>query len=179
MAKQHPLSAPQGALNVTLYEVRLVCAVPDYGVGGASALDYILGGHTDEINIIDSDETTLRIQRNSDESVAIPAKQDTTTLGEDEDSLVEALATDTDTTKPTKRKQKHKKAYKPSAVVAKRIETVHAALRALQDASANDIATVTGMPVKLVYNSLYALHDAKQIGAVKANGFVRWFAVKQ
>jgi hypothetical protein len=56
---------------------------------------------------------------------------------------------------------------------------VHAALRALQDASANDIATVTGMPVKLVYNSLYALHDAKQIGAVKANGFVRWFAVKQ
>jgi hypothetical protein len=93
MAKQHPPSAPQGALNVTLYEVRLVCAVPDYGVGGASALDYILGGHTDEINIIDSDETTLRIQRNSDESVAIPAKQDTTTLGEDEDSLVQALTT--------------------------------------------------------------------------------------
>ena len=92
---------------------------------------------------------------------------------------MQALAMDTDTTKPTKRKQKHKKAYKPSAVVAKRIETVHAALRALQDASANDIATVTGMPVKLVYNSLYALHDAKQIGAVKANGFVRWFAVKQ
>lgn len=179
MAKQHPPSAPQGALNVTLYEVRLVCAVPDYGVGGASALDYILGGHIDDINIIDSDETTLRIQRNSDESVAIPAKQDTTTLGEDEDSLVQALAIDTDTTKPTKRNKKHKKAYKPSAEVAKRIGVVHAALRALEEGSANDIATVTGIAVKLVYNSLYALHDAKQIGAVKANGLVRWFAVKQ
>jgi hypothetical protein len=90
MAKQHPPSAPQGALNVTLYEVRLVCAVPDYGVGSATALDYILGGHNDEINIIDSDETTLRIRTQQRKSVAMPAKQDTTTLGEDEDSLVQA-----------------------------------------------------------------------------------------
>jgi hypothetical protein len=55
MAKQHPPSAPQGALNVTLYEVRLVCAVPDYGVGGASALDYILGRCTQmKSHVIDS-----------------------------------------------------------------------------------------------------------------------------
>ena len=179
MAKQHPPSAPQGALNITLYEVRLVCAVPDYGVGSATAIDYILDGLINEITVIDSDETTLRVVRNEVQSEAVPAKQQATTLGEDEDSLVQAL-TDTETaTKPAKRKQKKWKAYKPSAEVAKRIGVVHAALRALEEGSANDIATVTGIAVKQVYNSLYALHDAKQIGAVKAKGLVRWFAVKQ
>ena len=179
MAKQHPPSAPQGALNITLYEVRLVCAVPDYGVGSATAIDYILEGAIDEITVIDQDETTLRVVRNEAQSEAVPAKQQATTLGEDEDSLVQAL-TDTETaTKPAKRKHKKWKAYKPSAEVAKRIGVVHAALRALEEGSANDIATVTGIAVKQVYNSLYALHDAKQIGAVKAKGLVRWFAVKQ
>jgi hypothetical protein len=176
MAKQHPPSAPQGALNITLYEVRLVCAVPDYGVGSATAIDYILEGAIDEITVIDSDETTLRVVRNNEASEAVPAKQQATTLGEDEDSLVQAITTND---KPAKRKQKKWKAYKPSPKVAKRIETVHAALRALTEASADDIATVTSIPVKLVYNALYALHDAKQIGAVKAHGKVRWFAVKQ
>lgn len=179
MAKQHPPSAPQGALNITLYEVRLVCAVPDYGVGSATAIDYILEGAIDEITVIDSDETTLRVVRNNEASEAVPAKQQATTLGEDEDSLVQAITTNDTASKPIKRKQKKWKAYKPSAAVAKRIEVVHAALRALDNASADDIATVTSIPVKLVYNALYALHDAKQIGAVKAHGKVRWFAVKQ
>ena len=93
MAKQHPPSAPQGALNITLYEVRLVCAVPDYGVGSATAIDYILEGAIDEITVIDSDETTLRVVRNNEASEAVPAKQQATTLGEDEDSLVQAITT--------------------------------------------------------------------------------------
>ena len=179
MAKQQQPSATQGALNITLYEVRLVCAVPDYGLGSATAIDYILEGAIDEITVIDQEEATLRVVRNNDTPEAVPAKQQATTLGEDEDSLVEALTTTETATKPAKRKHKKWKAYKPSAEVAKRIGVVHAALRALEEGSADDIATVTGIKVKLVYNSLYALHDAKQIGAVKANGKVRWFAVKQ
>jgi hypothetical protein len=153
--------------------------VPDYGTGGATAIDYILQGAIDEITVIDSDETTLSVVRNVEPTDAVQAMKQATTLGEDEDSLEEALTTNGTATKPTRRKHKKAKAYKPSEEVAKRIGIVHAALRALEEGSANDIATVTGIAVKLVYNSLYALHDAKQIGAVKANGLVRWFAVKK
>jgi len=179
MAQQHPPSAPKGALNITLYEVRLVCAVPDFGAGSATAIDYILEGAIDEITVLDQEETTLSVVRNSNTTETVPAKQQATTLGEDEDSLVEAITTNNSAAKPAKRKNKKWKAYKPSAEVAKRMGIVHAALRALEEGSADDIATVTGIAVKLVYNSLYALHDAKQIGAVKAHGKVRWFAVKQ
>jgi hypothetical protein len=175
MAKKHPPSEPQGDLHLTLYEVRLVCAVPDYGVGESSALDYILSGNIDEINIIDSDETTLRVMRNSDESDTVPARQHATTLGEDEDSLVQAIATSATATKPTKRKRRKT----TSAEVDERNRCVHAALRALVEASASDLATVTAIPIKQVYKCLYTMHDAKQIGAVKNDGRVTWLSLKQ
>lgn len=174
MAKKHPPSEPQGDLNLTLYEVRLVCAVPDYGVGESSALDYILSGNIDEINIIDSDETTLRVMRNSDESGTVSARQHATTLGEDEDSLVQAITTSATATKPTKRKKR-----KQSADIDKRNGVVHAALRAMGEASASDLATLTAIPIKQVYKCLYTMHDAKQIGAVKNNGRVTWLSLKQ
>ena len=170
----------QGALNITLYEVRLVCSVPDYGVGSATAIDYILNGAIDEINVLESDETTLRVVRNSEASEAVPAKHDETTLGEDEDSLLQALAVKPKKAKAkTAKAKKHKKAYKPrSNDVAMRIEKVYALLQAVETASANEIATLAGEPVKVIYNALYALHDAKKIGADKKHGLVRWFANK-
>jgi len=174
MAKKHPPSEPQGDLHLTLYEVRLVCAVPDYGVGESSALDYILSGNIDEINIIDSDETTLRVMRNSDESGTVSARQHATTLGEDEDSLVQAITTSATATKPTKRKKR-----KQSADIDKRNLVVHAALRAMGEASASDLATLTAIPIKQVYKCLYTMHEAKQIGAVKNNGRVTWLSLKQ
>lgn len=183
MASKQPPSAPKGALlTTTLYEVRLVCAVPNYGVGtstsGFTAVDYILNNAVEEINIIDFDEQTLRVVRNSEASLAVPAKRDETTLGEDEDSLAEALAVKPKTAKAKKTK-KHKKAYKPrSNDVAMRIEKVYALLQAVETASANEIATLAGEPVKAIYNALYALHDAKKIGADKKHGLVRWFANK-
>lgn len=178
MASNYPQSAPKGALNITLYEVRLVCAVPDFGVGSATAIDYILEGAIDEITVLDQDETTLRVVRNNEASEAVPAKQQATTLGDDEDSLAQAL-----TVKPKKAKskatKKHKKAYKPrSNDVLMRIEKVYALLQTVETASANEIATLAGEPVKAIYNALYALHDAKKIGADKKHGLVRWFANK-
>lgn len=170
----------QGALNITLYEVRLVCAVPDYGVGSATAIDYILEGAIDEINVLESDETTLRVVRNSEASEAVPAKQHETTLGEDEDSLLQALAVKPKKVKAkTAKAKKHKKAYKPrSNDVVMRIEKVYALLQTVETASANELATLAGEPVKHIYNALYALHDAKKIGADKKHGLVRWFANK-
>tara|TARA_R110002126_G_scaffold787_1_gene4909 strand:- start:6878 stop:7405 length:528 start_codon:yes stop_codon:yes gene_type:complete len=169
----------QGDLNITLYEVRLVCAVPDYGVGSATAIDYILEGAIDEINVLESEETTLRVVRNNEASQTVPAKHDETTLGDDEDSLVQALAVDGFAIKAKAKTGKHKKAYKPrSNDVLMRIEKVYALLQAVETASANELAALAGEPVKQVYNALYALHDAKKIGADKQHGLVRWFANK-
>tara|TARA_B110000503_G_scaffold132797_1_gene209255 strand:- start:4190 stop:4741 length:552 start_codon:yes stop_codon:yes gene_type:complete len=177
----------QGDLNITLYEVRLVCAVPDYGVGSATAIDYILEGAIDEINVLESEETTLRVVRNNEASQTVPAKHDETTLGDDEDSLVQALAVDgfaikakaKTKTKAKAKTGKHKKAYKPrSNDVLMRIEKVYALLQAVETASANELAALAGEPVKQVYNALYSLHDAKKIGADKQHGLVRWFANK-
>ena len=75
--------------------------------------------------------------------------------------------------------RKHKKAYKPrSETVIMRTELVYAALQAVGYASADELSAVTSVPTKLVYNCLYALHDAKKISANKTAGKVRWSANK-
>jgi len=81
------------------------------------------------------------------------------------------------TSKP--RGRKHKKAYKPrSEAVIMRTELVYAALQTVGYASADELSAVTHVPTKLVYNCLYALHDAKKISADKQHGKVRWTANK-
>jgi hypothetical protein len=77
------------------------------------------------------------------------------------------------------RGRKHKKAYKPrSEAVIMRTELVYAALQTVGYASADELSAVTHVPTKLVYNCLYALHDAKKISANKQHGKVRWTANK-
>ena len=183
MAKQQQMVVTP--LDSNVWKVTLTVAIPDYGsAGNYTALDAIIPTLNEEITILGMQQDLLHLVFCEANESAVLARKETNTVPDDTalldaqlDKLVAQQAHPTANT--TKRKQKHKKAYKPSAVVAKRIETVYAALRALQDASANDIATVTGMPVKQVYNSLYRLHDAKQIFATKTDGKVRWLAVKK
>jgi hypothetical protein len=71
--------------------------------------------------------------------------------------------------------RKHKKAYKPrSEAVIMRTELVYAALQTVGYASADELAALTKVPTPLVYNCLYALHEAKKISANKTAGKVRW-----
>lgn len=71
--------------------------------------------------------------------------------------------------------RKHKKAYKPrSEEVIMRTELVYSALQTVGYASADELSALTKVPTKLVYNCLYALHDAKKISANKTAGKVRW-----
>jgi len=183
MAKQQQMVVTP--LDSNVWKVTLTVAIPDYGsAGNYTALDAILPTLNDEVTVLGMQEDLLHLVVCEANETAVLARKRTNTVPDDTalldaqlNKLVAQQAQPTANT--TKRKQKHKKAYKPTADVAKRLEIVHAALRALQDASATDIATVTGMPIKQVYNALYKLHETKQIFATKAHGKVRWLAAKK
>jgi hypothetical protein len=188
MAKQQQMAVTP--LDSNVWKVTLTLAIPDYGSGGNyTALDAIIPTLDGEIQVLGMQQDLLHLVLCEASDGAVLARKETNTVPDDTlldaqlDKLVaqqlHPTAKTVEATAPVKRKNKKWKAYKPTAKVAERMNTVHAALRALNEASADDIATVTGIPVKLVYNSLYALHDAKQIFASKAHGKVRWFAVKQ
>lgn len=189
MAKQQQATAVT-PLDTNVWKVTLTLAIPDYGSGGNyTALDAIIPTLDGEIQVLGMQQDLLHLVLCEATEGAVLARKVINTVPDDTllDAQLDKLmaqqahptASTVATTTPAKRKNKKWKAYKPTPQVEERMRTVDTALRALGEASANDIATVTGIPVKLVYNALYALHDSKQVFASKAHGKVRWFAVKQ
>jgi len=189
MAK-HNISPDDGLGETRLYRVTMVVAVhPLYCPDGHPNIEespegvvlYATTGGFDEIEGVqivgEPAVQELRVTLAGPQVVKAEIAQ--ATLPDDEDSVVEALraiapANPRDS-KPKKRK-KHKKQYRPSARIAERMQKVLDTLNAVKDASADEIALLSGVPVKQVYSDLYHLHDLKKVSAVKAAGKVRWIA---
>ena len=173
--KQSPTSTTQVVpLDYNIWQVTLTLAVPDYGSGGMfTALDAVTNSLDPEVTVLGSDEVLVHLVLCEANDSPVLAKRATTTLEADAE-LTSDLTTmlDTKASKPAKRNRKQR------GDIASRVATVDAALRAMETASANELATLTGLKVKLVYNALYELHRAKKIGADKKHGKVTWIANK-
>ncbi len=182
MAKKQQMAVTP--LDSNVWKVTLTLAIPDYGSGGNyTALDAIIPTLDGEIQVLGMQQDLLHLVLCEASDGAVLARKETNTVPDDTlldaqlDKLVAQQAHPSATAKSKKRK--HKKAYKPrSNDVAMRIEKVYALLQTVETASANELAVLAGEPVKAIYNALYALHDAKKIGADKKHGLVRWFINK-
>lgn len=159
----------------TVWKVQLTVAIRNYGDGGWTALDAITKTLGQEVFVLDMREEQLELVTRKTQAHAVLASTQASTVADDEvaTDLLSVLA---NTASKVKRKSSYNKAHRIE--VEKRIATVHAALRAMGKATATELALLTGVPIKLVYNALYSLHDAKVIGANKQRGLVEWSANK-
>lgn len=107
------------------------------------------------------------------------------TVPDDEDSVTDALiaalvqpaaVVRNKAAKKARRKRKH--IYEPrKGTVAKRVALVLDTMLALQQqCTADEIATLSGVPVKEVYYDLNNLHKLKKVSATKTSGRVKWQA---
>lgn len=182
MAKQDPHKRDAIPLSdMRLYKVSLIVAVPDYGMS-TSALDAIVPSLESEIALLSMEETELMVVPTEPtavaQAVAVPAVKADNTVPVDIDSVDALLGYDStaQVAQPAKRKKsKSKRAkHKRNDEVLARIETVFKTLDTVGSASADEIALLSGVRVKLVYAALYELHNAKRIAAHKEHGKVQW-----
>ena len=165
----------------TVWKVQLTVAIRNYGDGGWTALDAITKSLGTEVFVLDMREEQLELVTRKMQAHAVLASTQENTVADDEvaTELLNALANSgskvvANSGSKVKRRGSYNKAHRIE--VEKRIATVHAALRAMEHATANELALLTGVRIKLVYNALYSLHDAKLIGAKKQRGLVKWSA---
>lgn len=184
MAKQDPHKREAIPLSdMRLYRVSLIVAVPDYGLS-TSALDAIVPSLESEIALLSMEETELMVVPTEPMAVAqapaVPAVKADNTVPVDIDSVDALLGYDStaQVAQPTKRKKskskKSKRKSRRNPEVLARIETVFKTVEAVGSASADEIALLSGVRVKLVYADLYDLHNAKRIAAHKEHGKVQW-----
>lgn len=180
--KQQQQELAATPLDASVWRVTLTVAVPNY-TGTYSALDALLPLLDNEVQVLGATEDLLHLVLCADSASAVLAVQSTTTLPDDKtvdmglaELITQTQASTVAATSPGAVKKKRKGRRGTVKGIETRRLMVHGALRALGDASAKDIAVVTGIPLKLVYCDLYILHDKKLISANKTAGKVRWLS---
>lgn len=176
---------PTGA-DTRFYRVTLLLAVTPqaamhYDDPEMAALDTLLLGAEELCNGVQvvGEPQLQELRMTLAAAATVKAVAAECTVPADEDSIVEALATEAP--KPQRKTKKHKrKQYAPrKPEVAQRLQHVFETLCELGDsATADEIAVLANVPVKQVYYDLANLHKQKRVSAHKAAGKVTWFATQ-
>lgn len=180
MAKQD--NTNRGAIPLSdtrLYKVSLVVALNDYTEGGVpsfTALDAIVPFIADDVTVLSMEEHELLvIPAETQVAEALPAVKAVNTVPADTELVeeIQAVVAQPKPVKKAKKRNKRKSRARNQSVIDRR-EDVFAVLEVIKAGTADEIALLAKYPVKVVYNSLYELHNAKRIAAHKQHGKVEW-----